>query len=145
METISTEQLNLLQTYHGEEYYLWQNANLKLLGSEDQLGFMLMQKRGVKIDLLEEENPAEVMVIRLGEVLVVGLPGELFVEYGLYIKGMARFGMTVVNELAGCLPGYVYTPESLVTGGYETDASMIAEDFGMKLVNTAIELSKAVR
>ena len=128
-----------------EEYYLWQNANLKLLGSEDQLGFMLMQKRGIKIDLLEEENPAEVIAIRLGEVLVVGLPGELFVEYGLYIKGMARFGMTVVNELAGCLPGYVYTPESLVTGGYETDASMLAEDFGMKLVNTAIELSKAVR
>ena len=133
------------QSKNREEYYLWQNANLKMLGSEDQLGYIRLQNRGIKIPILEDEAPAEVMVIRLGETLIVGLPGELFVEYGLYIKGMARFGMTVIHELAGCLPGYVYTPESLVTGGYETDASMLAEDFGMKLVSTAIELSKTVR
>lgn len=28
-----------------EEYYLWQNANLKLLGSEDQLGYVRMHKQ----------------------------------------------------------------------------------------------------
>jgi hypothetical protein len=124
-----------------EEYYLWQNANLKLLGSEDQLGYIRCQKRGIKIELLEDEGDAEVQIFNLGGTCVVGIPGEVFVEYGLYIKAAAGFGMVVVNELSnGCLPGYVYTPESLVTGGYETDTSMLSEDFGMKIVQTAIEL-----
>ena len=129
-----------------DEYYLWQNANLKLLGSEDQLGYILMRKRGIKIELLEDEVPAEVQVFRIGGLLVVGLPGELFVEYGLYIKAMAGFGTVVVNELTGgCLPGYLYTPESLVTGGYETDTSMLGEGFGRKLMNAVFETIDKVK
>lgn len=129
-----------------EEYYLWQNANLKLLGSEDQLGYILMQKKGVKIELLEDEIPAEVQVIRLGGLCVIGFPGEAFVEYGLYLKAMAGFGMVVVNELTnGCLPGYLYTPESLVTGGYETDTSMLAPTFGKHLIEKVLNTVELVK
>ena len=129
-----------------DEYYLWQNANLKLLGSEDQLGYIRMQKKGIKIELLEDESPAEVQIIRLGETLIVGVPGELFVEYALYIKAMAGFGMVIVNELSnGCLPGYVYTPESLVIGGYETDTSMLGENFGKHLVDKVFEEIEKVK
>ena len=123
-----------------EEYYLWQNANLKLLGSEDQLGYIRMQKRGTKIELLEEEAPMEIQAFRLGGTCVIGIQGECFVEYGLYLKAMAGFGTVIVNELTnGVLPGYLYTPESLVTGGYETDTSMLAEKFGMHMVDKALE------
>lgn len=129
-----------------EEYYLWQNANLKLLGSEDQLGYVLMRKRGVKVELLGDEDPAEIQVFRLGGLCVIGIPGEIFVEYGLYMKAVSGFGTVIVNELAnGCLPGYMYTPESLVTGGYETDTSMLSEDFGMKMTDTAIRLARSLR
>ncbi len=129
-----------------EEYYLWQNANLKLLGSEDQLGYVRMQKKGMKIELLEDEAPAEIQVFRLGGTCVIGLPGELFVEFGLYLKAMAGYGMVVVNELTnGVLPGYLYTPESLVTGGYETDTSMLGENFGRHIVDSAIDLARSIR
>ena len=129
-----------------DEYYLWQNANLKLLGSEDQLGYILMMKKGIKISLFDDEAPAEVQVIRIGDLLIVGFPGEVFVEYGLYIKAMAGFGTVVINELSnGCLPGYLYTPESLVTGGYETDTSMLSEEFGEDLMNTVFETIKKVK
>ena len=129
-----------------EEYYLWQNANLKLLGSEDQLGYILMQKKGTKIELLEDEGPAEIQVFRLGGCCVIGIPGEAFVEYGLYLKAMAGFGTVIVNELTnGCLPGYMYTPESLVTGGYETDTSMLSEDFGMKLTGKALTAARSLK
>ena len=129
-----------------DEYYLWQNANLKLLGSEDQLGYILMEKKGIKVELKEEEVPAEIQVVRLGDACVIGLPGEVFVEYGLYLKAVAGFDPVIINELAnGVLPGYLYTPESLITGGYETDTSMIAKEFGEALVNTAIALTKEVR
>ncbi len=129
-----------------EEYYLWQNANLKLLGSEDQLGYILMQKKGVKIELLEDEGPAEVQVIRLGGTCVIGIQGETFVEYGLYLKAAAGFGMVVINELSGgCLPGYLYTPESLVTGGYETDTSMLAPTFGRHLIDKVLDTVELVK
>ncbi len=129
-----------------EEYYLWQNANLKLLGSEDRLGYIVMQKKGVKIELMEDETPAEIQIIRLGDVCVIGLPGEIFVEYGLYLKAMAGFATVIINELSnGCLPGYLYTPESVITGGYETDTSMLGEDFGKHLVDKVIELTALLK
>ena len=124
-----------------EEYYLWQNANLKLLGSEDQLGYVRMQKKGIKIELLEDEAPAELQVFILGGTCVIGLPGEAFVEYGLYLKAMAGYGVVVVNELTnGVLPGYLYTPESLVTGGYETDTSMLGERFGRRIIDSVLDM-----
>ena len=129
-----------------EEYYLWQNANLKLLGSEDQLGYVLMKKQGIKVELLEDEVPAEVQVIRLGDTIVVGLQGEVFVEYGLYIKAMAGFKTVVINELSGgVLPGYLYTPESLVTGGYETDTSMIDVKFGRRYMDMILNTIDTIR
>ena len=98
-----------------------------MLGSEERLGYVLMKKKGVRVELMEDETPAEIQAIRLGETCVIGLPGEVFVEYGLYLKAAVKFGIVIVNELAnGCLPGYLYTPESLVSGGYETDTSMLA-------------------
>lgn len=129
-----------------DEYYLWQNANLKCLGSENQLGYVRAFKKGIRNDMLEDENPAEIQVFNIGGVCVVGFPGEAFVEYGLYIKAMAGFGTVIVNELTnGCLPGYMYTPESVVTGGYETDTSMLAPNFGRKVVDTALEIVKLVK
>lgn len=123
-----------------KEYYLWQNANLKMLGSEDQLGYALMKEKGTKIELLEDENPDEVQLIKIGDSLMVNVQGEVFVEYALYIKAMAGYETVFFNELAnGCLPGYLYTPESLVTGGYETDTSMLGPSFGRHLVNAALE------
>ena len=88
----------------------------------------------------------EIMVFKLGGVCVVGIPGEAFVEYGLYVKAMAGFGMVVFNELTnGVLPGYLYTPESLVTGGYETDTSMLGESFGPHMVEAVLKTIEKVK
>lgn len=129
-----------------DEYYLWQNANLKTLGAEDQLGYVRMQKRGVKIELKEDEAPAEIQVITIGDTCVVGVQGEVFVEYALYVKAMAGYGMVVFNSLAnGCLPGYLYTPESLAEGGYETDTSMLGEKFGKHLTDGILEVIETIK
>ena len=129
-----------------EEYYLWQNANLKLLGSENQLDYVMIEKNGIRFDLREDEDPAEVQVFNLGGCCVVGIPGETFVEYGLYMKAMAGFKTVIINELTnGCLPGYLYTPESLVTGGYETDTSMMGPEFGKHLVEVVLKNAAKVK
>lgn len=129
-----------------EEYYLWQNANLKTLGAEDQLGYVRMQKRGIKIELKEDEAPAEIQVIRLGDTCVIGVQGEVFVEYALYVKAMAGYATVVFNSLSnGCLPGYLYTPESLIEGGYETDTSMLSKDFGKHMVEQILKVIEKVK
>lgn len=128
------------QSKNREEYYLWQNANLKALGSEDQLAYVKLHANGIRISLEADENPAEVQVILLGDTCIVGVPGEVFVEYALYVKAMAGYGKVIFNTLTnGCLPGYLYTPESLVSGGYETDTSMLGEGFGKHLVDAILD------
>ncbi|MBQ7574785.1 MAG: hypothetical protein IJT23_11105 [Clostridia bacterium] len=134
------------QSNNREEYYLWQNANLKCLGSEDQLGYILLRKKGLKVELLDDENPSQIQIIRLGNTCVIGIQGEVFVEYGLYLKAMAGFGTVIINELSnGVAPGYLYTPESLVTGGYETDTSMIDENFGRKFIDKILDTVQKVK
>ena len=122
------------------EYYLWQNANLKLLGSEDQLGYVRMMKKGMKIELLSDECPAEVQVLRIGDTCVVGVQGEVFVEYGLYVKAMAGYPMVIFNELSnGCMPGYLCTPEGMALGGYESDTSMLDIRYGRRLMDCILD------
>ena len=128
------------QSKNREEYYLWQNANLKTLGSEDQLAYVKLHANGIRISLEADENPAEIQVILLGDTCIVGVPGEVFVEYALYVKAMAGYGKVIFNALTnGCLPGYLYTPESLVSGGYETDTSMLGKEFGRHLVDAILD------
>jgi neutral ceramidase len=70
----------------------------------------------------QQETPleTEVMAIRLGDVSLVGLPGEVFCESGLEIKRRSPAGHTLVAELANDAIGYVPAHESYAHGGYET-------------------------
>jgi len=127
----------------GASYIEVQNANLVLLGAEDLLGYVAMMEQGRKIDLLENEVPPEVQVIGIEDARIVGLPGEIFVEFGLNVKLKSPFEKTLVIELAnGCLPGYVYTREALAEGGYETDTSLLSDRMGNILVQAAVDLLK---
>jgi len=66
------------------------------------------------------QRPAHIQVLRLGDVAVVGLPGEMFVEIGLAIKRQSPFPCTMVVELANDWLGYIPTDQALDEGGYET-------------------------
>jgi len=127
-------------------YLAIQNANLKLLGSEDQLGYAKMKEAGEEIELLADEQPVEIQVIRLDNACIVGVQGEVFVEYALYIKAMAGFPVVIFNELTnGCMPGYLYTPESQFLGGYEVDTSMLGDKFGRHMIDTILDTIEKVK
>ena len=124
----------------GAPYLDVQNANLKHLGAEDFLGLATTYAKG-ELRLYNEENPAEVQVLCLGENRIVGMPGEVFVDFALDIKKRSPYINTFVTTLAnGCLPGYVCTKESYALGGYETGASLLNPDFGYDIVDKALEL-----
>jgi neutral ceramidase len=125
----------------GAPYIEIQNADLKLLGAEDILGYILMLDKGQRIELLEDETPVEIQVIGIGEARIACMPGEIFVEFGIDIKKKSPYKDTFVVELAnGCLPGYVYTKDALQAGGYETDTSMLAPETGYVFVETVLNM-----
>jgi neutral ceramidase len=128
----------------GASYIELQNANLVLLGAEDLLGYVEVFEQAGTLELYEDEREAEVQVLSVGDVTIVALPGELFVEFGAEIKSMHRGRIMMVVSLAnGCLPGYVCTPLAHQEGGYEADTSLLAPDFGADLVAAAGHLLDA--
>jgi len=88
---------------------------------------------------------AEVQALRIGELAVVGIPVELFSEYGEEIKAAiaTRFRYAMVVELANGALGYVPTRRAFAGGGYETrvaHSSQLAPEAGEMLVAAAREL-----
>ena len=65
-------------------------------------------------------QPAPVVCMRVGDLGIASLPGEIFADYGLKIKAQSPFARTMTVELAnGCL-GYCPTDAAIQEGGYET-------------------------
>jgi len=127
-------------------YIKIQNANLKNLGAEDNLGYILLKEKGIDIDLKVDELPVEVQVIGIGESRIVAVQGEVFVEFGLDIQKESPFKNTFVIELAnGCLPGYACTKEAYMQGGYEADTSLLTGKAGDSIVETALKLLKETK
>jgi hypothetical protein len=99
-------------------------------------------------DLREEVRhsptfPGMVQVLRIGDVGVVMLPGEVFVEYGLDIKLDSPAARTFVVELANGVVGYIPTKDAFLGGGYEqrtATSSRLAPVAGDFMVATALSM-----
>ena len=61
----------------------------------------------------------EVQAMRIGDFGVVGLPGEVFVEYALNIAGDSPCRLTAVPAYTNGNIGYVPTASAYASGGYE--------------------------
>ena len=74
--------------------------------------------------VLLEEAPRRwqtpIQALRVGEVGIVGLPGEVFTEIGLDIKARSPYAHTMVFGLANGYSGYIATDKALDEGSYET-------------------------
>lgn len=83
----------------------------------------------------------EVQVIALGRELAwVGLPGEMFVEFGLAIKTGSPFQFTMIHTLANHSIGYVPNLRAYPEGSYEATSSRCAPGSGERLVEAATRL-----
>jgi neutral ceramidase len=96
-----------------------------------------LHKRGVT------SLPLEVQAICLGaDTVIVGLPGEVFVEHGLAIKKASPFKNTYVVELCNDYIGYIPNRKAFEEGGYEPTNSLVKPGGGELLVEAAIRLLK---
>ena len=87
--------------------------------------------------------PAEVQVMRIGDVALVALPGEPFVELGLEIKRRSPAPHTFVVGYANDWVGYLPTQVAWEQGGYEVSPgpwTPLGPDAAPKVVEGAITM-----
>lgn len=87
----------------------------------DQLAWLQRSKAGHKIDIT---------CLRMGDVRMLHLPGELFVEYQLAAKAMRPELHVMMAAYGNYGPGYIGTAAAYPEGGYETGptASSVAPE-----------------
>ncbi|MCC6442737.1 MAG: GNAT family N-acetyltransferase [Armatimonadetes bacterium] len=96
-----------------------------------------------------ESRETWLQVMRLGEVAIVGIPGEMFASLGLEIRRRSPFRHTVVVGLANDEIGYIPDRKGYRDGGYQTWAgfhSLLEPGTGERMVEAALKmLEEAMR
>lgn len=87
----------------------------------------------------------EIQVFWLGDVPLIGLPGEVFVELGLRIKKALDADPVLVVSLSNDSAGYIPVRRAYREGGYESRVSPYAPGCGEHLVKEALALAESIR
>lgn len=96
--------------------------------------------------LAEEDEPLELQALRIGELALVGVPGELFCAIGLRIKERSPVPHTLIAGYANNWLSYFPTPIAFEEGDYEVMVapwSRYTAAAGEQIEQTALELLRA--
>ena len=83
---------------------------------------------------------SEIMAISIGDIYLIGLPGEIFVEIGQRIKKRSELEKLLVVSLANDSIGYVPIRKAYAEGGYEPSVTNLRLGAGEMLTQAAIRL-----
>jgi hypothetical protein len=116
-------------------------AEVAIFGAEELVVLSKAQETGELVNLHNQYSQAEVQAICLlgtsTSRAFIGLPCEIFAEYGLEIQERALIPASVISLANGELQGYIVTPDA---SGYEASFSLFAPQAGARLVETALDL-----
>lgn len=86
---------------------------------------------------------AEVQVMRIGDLILASIPGEIFVEYALELRSRVTqdtgLPLCLVGYSNGYI-GYIVTPRAQRTGGYEASVARVRPGAGRAMIEAAVEL-----
>lgn len=94
------------------------------------------------------EKPLLVQCIRIGDVLIACMPGEMYTAFGRRIKKESPFAHTIVVENCNSGGGYIPTKEAFASGHddlYETSLccySCLAPEAGDMITDRTLEIAK---
>ncbi len=138
-EKAKIEAENYYESVKNKDYITARNAELAMFGAQNNYYYSKMT------DLKSPELPLEVFTVKIDDTLIVMLQGELFVEIGLEIKALSPYKSTFVYEVSnGYLPGYVYTRQAGIEGGYEVGTSTFDINAAEVLIDNIKEIMKNV-
>ncbi|PWT70158.1 MAG: hypothetical protein C5B59_21155 [Bacteroidetes bacterium] len=78
--------------------------------------------------------------LKLGDVVLCGISGELMTEMGLEVKKESPFANTIVITHCNGLAGYICTDRSFTEGGYETKVSHLMPGVEQPLVKKSVQM-----
>ncbi len=85
-------------------------------------------------------KPAEIHVLRLGDMALATNPFELYVDYGIRTKARSKALLTFIVQLSCQHSGYLPTERAIRGGGYSADKYIVGPDGGQALVNEIVLL-----
>jgi hypothetical protein len=139
------DQQSFTRKIYGHDFTFYNNdPSVQKWFARETIGMWEWQRRVAARDLIES---VEVQVMVLGGLALVGLPGEIFTEFGLRIKTQSPFPETIVAELANGWHGYIPTQEAFQHGGYETRlgyTSRLIPEAGDMMTETALRLLQSI-
>lgn len=160
---VSKEMVQLKRMTISDEQFAWAQAIMKKVEKE---GMPPLQADGIPdaqyaknwIEMRRTQDivdSLEVMVVRIGDAAFVGLPGEMFTEFGMDIKAKSPCKNTMVMGLTNDDRGYFPTKISFTQGpkgftpmitGYETTPGTTGYEIGSgeKLAESAIKQLKSL-
>ena len=89
--------------------------------------------------MVDSVSPAEIHVLRLGDIAIATNPFELFIDYGIRIKAQSRAVLTFLVQLSCHHSGYLPTESAEKGGGYSADKYLVGPEGGNKLVEETIK------
>ncbi len=95
-----------------------------------------------------QERSTWIQTIRVGDVAIVGIPGEFFTGLGVEIKRRSPFENTFIAELSNDWIGYVPDREAYQLGGYQVWTgfhSFSEQGTGERMVDTALEMLQELK
>lgn len=87
---------------------------------------------------------SEIQIFKIGNIEIIGVPVELFVEYGIEIKNKSCSPNVIIAGYANEVLGYVYTKDAAEEGSYEAYASPFSDEAGEVLVNKILEMERTL-
>jgi hypothetical protein len=101
-----------------------------------------------KLKEVDETNyiTTEIQVLRLGDIFILGLPGEILVEVGLEIKRKAGLEKLFVISVSNDSIGYVCHSQAYEEGGYEpVSGTNLAKGAGEIMVREALDILRTCK
>jgi hypothetical protein len=89
--------------------------------------------------IVDHVNPAELHVLRLGDIAIATNPFELFIDYGILIKAQSKAILTFLVQLSCHHSGYLPTERAEKGGGYSADKYLVGHEGGYKLVSETVK------
>ena len=102
-------------------------------------------RRDRRVDMTRRQLITAMSIVTVGNIAIVGIPGELFVELGLALKANPHFAQTLVAGYCNDLIGYIPTRAAYAEGGYEVDTARVAPGSGEAMVEAALSSLDAIR
>ncbi len=115
-------------------------AECDLFGAEETLALAIAAEQGRLRPAVDSCLPAEVQLLRVGDRMFAGWPGEFFVEFALRLKARSP-NTAVITAANGDLQGYVVTQEAVDHNWYEAGNALLkSPDTGDIILAATLEL-----